>query len=171
MGSNERKHRRSVRQAISLVVVIVAAVLAWPSIQAAMHDGGNIRAHFVKTTGGKTEEFSLEVVSTQAGRSKGLMFRRQGELDERHGMLFIFPEESVHSFWMKNTLLPLDMIFIAENRTVVGVVENATPLSEDARSVPGSSKFVVEVLGGVAKKHGISAGSEVVFDRELPRAE
>ena len=78
-------------------------------------------------------------------------------------MLFLFDRASVQSFWMKNTLISLDMIFIDENFRVVGVVENAEPLTLDPRTVGAPSRYVLEVNAGVAARHGIGTGSVVEF--------
>jgi uncharacterized membrane protein (UPF0127 family) len=78
-------------------------------------------------------------------------------------MLFIFPSSRHLSFWMRNTLLPLDMFFIDSNWNVVGVVENAEPLTESPREVDGFSQYVLEVNAGFAKRHGLGAGAKMRF--------
>jgi uncharacterized membrane protein (UPF0127 family) len=85
-------------------------------------------------------------------------------MPEDAGMLFVFPETEIHSFWMKNTPLTLDMIFIDEHREIVGIVESATPFSTASRSVGKPSRYVLEVNGGFTAKHGIKTGQPV----ELP---
>ncbi len=112
--------------------------------------------------------FSVEVASNDEERSKGLMFRR--ELAPRNGMLFLFPAERKLSFWMKNTLIPLDMVFISRDWRVVGVVTNAAPLSEEVRGVDGISQYVLEFAGGTAARVGISSGATVKVRGELPMA-
>ena len=87
------------------------------------------------------------------------MFRQ--ELDERAGMIFVFPRPQHQVFWMHNTYLPLDMIFITPERRVLGVVENATPMTDDPREVPGASLYVLEVRAGFAGRHHIAAGTPV----------
>ncbi|MBI5500920.1 MAG: DUF192 domain-containing protein [Deltaproteobacteria bacterium] len=102
----------------------------------------------------------VELAVTDAQRQFGLMCRRH--LDADAGMLFVFPPPARHqSFWMRNTLIPLDMIFIDAERTVLGVVEETVPLSETSRSVPGDSLYVLEVNGGFALEHGIGKGARV----------
>lgn len=113
------------------------------------------------------ETFSVELASNNQERSKGLMFRR--ELGAKAGMLFLFPEERRLSFWMKNTLIPLDMIFISKDWRVVGVVENAPPLTEEPRGVEALSQYVLEVAGGTCARIGIATGARVNVDGELPR--
>ena len=103
----------------------------------------------------------VEVASTDRQRELGLMFREQ--LGDDEGMLFLFDSERRNSFWMRNTLIPLDLFFIAADWTVVGVVENATPLTDDPRRVPGLSQYVLEVNAGFAQKHGLGAGTKVRY--------
>jgi len=103
----------------------------------------------------------VEIADTPQTRETGLMFRR--ELGASDGMIFVFPAPSNHVFWMKNTYLPLDMIFINADFRVVGVVANAEPLTESPRSVPGSSLYVLEVNAGFAARHQIQPGAAVTF--------
>ena len=103
----------------------------------------------------------VEVARTDEERSRGLMFRR--DLPPGHGMIFIFDADAEHGFWMRNTLLSLDMIFLGGDRTVVGVVERAEPKTEITRSVGKPSRYVVEVAGGEAAAHAIGPGTRAVF--------
>jgi uncharacterized membrane protein (UPF0127 family) len=105
---------------------------------------------------------AVEVVSTPAATQRGLMYRQHLPPDD--GMLFLMEERKVQSFWMHNTLIPLDMIFIDRDLTVVGIVEQATPLTEDSRDVGKPSVYVLEVNGGWSKQHGVGAGSKVRFE-------
>ena len=110
---------------------------------------------------GAAVEVSLEVAATPAERERGLMYRRS--LAEGRGMLFVFDADGNQSFWMKNTLIPLDLLFIARDGTVVGIHANATPLSTADIAVGKASRYVLEVPGGWAARHGISAGARVDF--------
>lgn len=107
-------------------------------------------------------QVSVELAITPAERSRGLMFRKH--LGEDDGMLFLFEREQPQSFWMRNTYIPLDMIFIRQDMTVLGVVENAEPETESSRNVPGNSMFVLEVNAGFARKHGVRADVPVRFE-------
>ena len=102
-----------------------------------------------------------EVARTGEARRQGLMHRR--ELPPHQGMLFIFEKQKTQSFWMKNTYLFLDIIFIDDSHQVVGIVENAEPETLTPRRVAAPSRFVVEVIGGYAAKHGIRNGTRVTF--------
>jgi uncharacterized protein len=103
----------------------------------------------------------VEVARTDPEREKGLMFRT--ELPRDRGMLFVFEDLAEHTFWMRNTLIPLDMIFIAEDRSVVGIVANAQPRTDTARTVRKPSRYVVEVSGGEAAAHGVAPGTRATF--------
>jgi len=113
----------------------------------------------VVDTGERQLTFHVEVARTEPEREKGLMFRDRLAPDA--GMIFLFERPSVQTFWMKNTLIPLDMIFIGSDRAIVGVVENAQPLTLTARSVGEPSQYVLEIGGGLAARLGIRAGQRV----------
>jgi hypothetical protein len=104
----------------------------------------------------------VEVVSTPPALQRGLMYRQHLPLDA--GMLFLMGEEADHAFYMRNTLIPLDMIFIARDFTIAGIVENAEPRTETLRSVGKTSFYVLEVNGGWCRSHGVAAGAKVRFD-------
>ena len=101
----------------------------------------------------------VEVARTGPARRQGLMHRT--ELKPHHGMIFVFEKEEAQSFWMKNTYIPLDMIFVNQKRTVIGVVHQAEPMTTTPRNVPGVSQFVVEMTGGYARQHGIKEGTQI----------
>lgn len=115
----------------------------------------------IATNEGRELTFQVEIADTPAKRELGLQYRRDLALDR--GMIFLFPTESKHSFWMKNTPIPLDMIFIGSDRKIVGIVEQAVPFSTDSRSVPAASQFVLEINGGLTRRYGIKAGDFVRF--------
>ena len=104
----------------------------------------------------------VEIVSTSAQIERGLMFREH--LPPDHGMLFLMPEEKNWPFWMRNTLIPLDLIYITGDMTIAGIVENAEPRTETLREVHKPSRFVLEVNGGFSAAHKIAAGLKVQFD-------
>lgn len=110
----------------------------------------------------------VEVVRTPEERQRGLMYRKHLEPDA--GMLFIFERSQQLTFWMRNTYLPLDMIFVTDDMTVLGIVENATPLTEAPRSVPGLARYVVEVNAGFSRQHGLAAGTKM-SSSNLPTGE
>jgi uncharacterized protein len=103
--------------------------------------------------------FAVEMAVTPEQQARGLMFRR--ELPEGQGMLFDFHHEQPTSFWMKNTYIPLDMIFIRADGRIARIAENTVPLSEALVSSGGPVRAVLEVIGGTAKKLGIAPGDRV----------
>ena len=105
---------------------------------------------------------NVEVVATEAKIERGLMYRQAMALDA--GMLFMLGRERDWAFWMRNTLIPLDMLFIAKDKTVAGIVENAEPRTETLRQVGKPSFYVLEVNGGWSKSHGVTAGAKVRFE-------
>jgi uncharacterized protein len=110
--------------------------------------------------------FHVEIAATPEKREVGLMYRR--ELPPDRGMLFIFPAEKVNSFWMKNTPIALDMIFISRERKIVGIVRETVPFSLDGRSVSGPSQYVLEINGGLSRRYGFKAGDVVKFENVVP---
>ena len=97
--------------------------------------------------------------------SRGLMFREKMDADK--GMLFIFEKEGEYPFWMKNTLIPLDIIWINEDKEVVFISENAQPCNEEysCSSInPGNNaKYVLEINGGISEKIGLKIGDKANF--------
>ncbi len=116
----------------------------------------------ISTRGGEKVAFQVEIADTPEKRELGLQYRR--ELDEDRGMIFLFPDERPLAFWMKNTPIPLDMIFIGSDRRIVGIVHEAIPFSLASLSVDAPSQFVLEINGGLSRKKGIAAGDAVRFE-------
>lgn len=115
------------------------------------------------TKDGRELPFQVEIADSPAKRELGLQYRR--ELAGDRGMLFIFPTERQQSFWMKNTPIPLDMIFINREQKIAGIIHEAVPFSLDSRSVSAPSQYVLEINGGVSRRYGIKAGDTVRFER------
>ena len=103
--------------------------------------------------------FTVEIADNDAEREKGLMYRR--ELPEGRGMLFDFHREQEVGFWMQNTYIPLDMIFIRGDGRILRIAENTEPLSTRIISSGGAVRAVLEVIGGTARKLGIAPGDRV----------
>lgn len=117
-------------------------------------------------TGSSQFQFEVEVADDEGERSQGLMFRQ--ELAENAGMLFLYPNERQVSFWMKNTLLPLDMIFIRSDGTIAEIVENAPPLSEETIRSNEPIVAVLEINGGTTRKLGIRIGDRIRHAKYFP---
>ncbi len=124
----------------------------------AQASGGPREALVIATDGG-LREFQVEIADDGQERSRGLMFRR--EMADDAGMLFDFGAEQPVDFWMENTYIPLDMLFIKEDGTVASIAERTTPLSR--RTVPSGSpvRYVLEINGGLSDELGISPGDKV----------
>jgi uncharacterized membrane protein (UPF0127 family) len=130
-----------------------ALLAALPTARAAGQDTIEI----VTRTG--VHAFSVELATNAAERAVGLMNRK--ELPEGRGMLFDFHDDQPVQFWMHNTYIPLDMIFIAGDGRVVRVAENAKPMSDDLIPSGRPVRAVLEVIGGTARKFGIAPGDRV----------
>ncbi|MBI2089345.1 MAG: DUF192 domain-containing protein [Deltaproteobacteria bacterium] len=111
---------------------------------------------------GNEVKVDVEIADSPAKRAQGLQYRR--ELREDQGMLFLFPFASVQTFWMKNTPLSLDLIFIGSDQKIVGIIHGAVPFSTATLSVSSPSQFVLEVKGGLSRRWGIGAGDPVRFE-------
>lgn len=114
---------------------------------------------------GGVHPVAVEVADTQAARTRGMMWRNS--VPDGTGMLFIFPSLDEHGFWMRNTLVPLDMLFLDASGQVVGVVAQAEPRSDDHRTVGRPSLYVLEVAGGWAERRGVGAGARVELKGDL----
>ncbi len=105
--------------------------------------------------------FSVEIADSPAEREKGLMFRKH--LPDGQGMLFDFDSEQDIAMWMKNTYIPLDMIFIRGDGRIARIAENTTPLSTTIIPSVAPVRAVLEVAGGTAARLGIAPGDRVAF--------
>lgn len=112
----------------------------------------------VEMSEGLKHSFEVEIADTPSEREKGLMFRT--EMEDDHGMLFVFEDEKPRAFWMKNTLIPLDMIFIDEEGRIVHIHEKAVP--EDLTPVPSRypAQYVLELNGGRSAELGLAIGDQ-----------
>ena len=107
----------------------------------------------------------VELATDDTTRAQGLMFRDQ--MPDGHGMLFLFNKTGDYPFWMKNTLIPLDIIWIDEQKRVVGISRETPPCKADpCPSYPpgGMARYVLEVGGGVAGRHGLANGQTLRFE-------
>lgn len=147
------------------VVVVVAAVLVTPAArsQEAGHPIAFASSRLELITASGRHRFAVELAETDDQRSRGLMFRPFLAADA--GMLFIYPDDRIISMWMKNTLIPLDMVFISADGRVVSVHERAVPHSLRPITSGVPARAVLELAGGSASRLGIRAGDRVVNDR------
>jgi hypothetical protein len=137
------------------------------------HESDTPRVTFIDGNGDEVAEFYVELAITQAEQTKGLMFRR--EMKDDWGMLFIYPDEAPRSFWMQNTFIPLDMIFIDGRGRVVNIIEAAEPLTRVRRQSKGPTRYVLELVAGRAAEVGIEPGQKLQLDhideKHAPRAQ
>jgi len=116
---------------------------------------------FNKKNGSLITKIDIEIANTEAKREQGLMYRTH--MAENHGMLFIFDKDQSLSFWMKNTVIPLDMIFINSKFVIVKIHKNTIPYDESQYSSGKPAKYVVEVNAGFADKYGIKEKDKITF--------
>lgn len=138
--------------------IVVAAAMAWLALAPASSFAAETQPLEIVTKSG-VHVFTVEIAKTEQERATGLMYRK--ELAEGRGMLFDFSPEQPVSMWMKNTFIPLDMIFIRSDGRILRIAENTEPHSEKIISSGGLAKGVLEVIGGTARKYGIQPGDRV----------
>ena len=117
---------------------------------------------WIETDMGGRYHFTVELAVTPEQQGHGLMFRE--EMAPDHGMLFLFEPVRPVSFWMRNTPLSLDMIFVDEDGTILNIAERTTPLSNQSYPSDGPVRAVLEINGGLSAVLGIDAGDRVVHD-------
>jgi uncharacterized protein len=144
-------------KAIGVRLWAALAVVFIATLAAAARGDGLEPLQIVTATG--THDFQVEIARDDASRARGLMDRRFMPAD--HGMLFEFDREGPEAFWMKDTYIPLDMIFISRSGVVTNIVANAEPLSERAIPSGPPCMAVLELNGGVAVKIGLKVGDKV----------
>jgi hypothetical protein len=141
-------------RALSLVAFIIFALFA-AAVPA--REAGQQTLEIATKSG--VHVFAVEVVDNDADRAKGLMYRK--ELPEGRGMLFDFHREQEVSFWMQNTYIPLDMVFIRGDGRILRIAEDTEPLSTRLIPSGGPVRAVLEVVAGTAQKLGIAPGDRV----------
>jgi uncharacterized membrane protein (UPF0127 family) len=117
------------------------------------------RQELTVTTRAGEHEFQVEIADDDRERALGLMFRRSMADDE--GMLFDYGAEEPASFWMRNTYIPLDMLFIKADGTIDSIAERTTPLSDKSVASKGPVRYVLEINGGLSDTLGIAPGDSV----------
>jgi len=147
------KNKEYIRFICAIFIVTIITALSSSCV------AGN-RINYVEIKG---RRFYVEVARTPEERHKGLMFRKH--LDNDGGMLFVFPQEGRYSFWMKNTYIPLDMIWINKERKIVYIKHNAHLCfqEESCPSIvpPADALYVLEINAGVSYEFGFSPGDSV----------
>lgn len=148
---------------ISLSVVLAACSAGEPAANNPIRAGQEARTVALTIrSGGKLHRFDVEIARTPKEQSKGLMFRK--ELPPKGGMLFPFDPPQVASFWMKNTVIPLDMIFIRPDGTIAHIAANTEPYSLQPVSSGQLNSAVLEIAGGRAAALGIAEDDRVEWE-------
>jgi uncharacterized membrane protein (UPF0127 family) len=155
MNSFERLGRSKLRASFWIVLAFAGAL--YVSIGGEAHAASVQPLEIVTKTG--VHVFSVEMATTEEEKTTGLMYRK--ELADGKGMLFDFSPEQEVSMWMKNTYIPLDMIFIRSDGRILRIAENTEPLSTKIIPSRGLAKGVLEVIAGTAQKYGIAPGDRV----------
>jgi uncharacterized membrane protein (UPF0127 family) len=166
--SNRSRRKRNKKELLFVLLALVALVFSVSFLSAQFQSETTNTVYFVGPQGQRSSNFRVELAMTPGAREKGLMFRKEGDLAANEGMLFIFPIQKIQSFWMKNTYINLDMIFIDRNKNVVGVLHDVPSGTTDLRSVGEPSLYVLELLGGEARKAGIERGWTMQTRSDLP---
>ena len=149
------------RRLVLGLVLCLAAACGSPSQGAQTDPQSGLPVETLQITNhaGQTQSFRVEIADNDASRERGLMFRKQ--LAPNAGMLFDFKSEQNVSFWMKNTLIPLDLLFIDKDGYIINLAAQATPLSEANIPSGGPVLGVLEINGGRAAELGIEPGDRV----------
>lgn len=138
------------------VAAVLSAVIAAAGVAAAQQTE---RVPLTIETAGGPHSFQVEVASTPQERATGLMWRQK--LEAAHGMLFDFGSDRPVAMWMKNTYIPLDMLFIGSDREIKNIARRTTPLSERTVQSAEPVRYVLEINGGLAEELGVRPGDTV----------
>jgi uncharacterized membrane protein (UPF0127 family) len=147
-----------IRHALNLALFVLLALLPPAAVSAQDAPLSKIEPLTIATEDDAVM-FTVEIADTEELRGRGLMFRQR--LPEDRGMLFDLGEPRPVWMWMKNTYIPLDMLFIRKDGTIAYIAENTVPHSLDRVGISEPVLAVLELAGGVTKKHGIRAGDKV----------
>jgi len=144
-----------------LFILFALALVAWSAPASAQSGLVTFAtgALSVETAAGETHDFTVEIAETPDQRAQGLMFRRQMDADA--GMLFLFGSVEERAMWMKNTLIPLDMLFIDETGKIVRIEQRTVPHSLRAIVSGGPVSAVLELNAGTASRLAIKPGDRV----------
>jgi uncharacterized membrane protein (UPF0127 family) len=142
---------------VAAALLCLVAVPTAPALAQVTYGHGELD---IETAGGR-RHFTVELAATEDQQVQGLMFRRTLAADA--GMLFLYSDDHEIQMWMKNTLIPLDMIFIQADGTVSHIAERAVPRSLEIIPSEGPARAVLEVNGGTAARLGIKPGDHVLY--------
>ena len=118
---------------------------------------------FLDSTSNTITKIDIQIANTDFDRQLGLMFRKS--MPESQGMLFVFPQQSVQSFWMRNTYISLDMIFVNADKKIITIHKHTKTLSDQSYRSTGPAKYVIEVDAGFSDKFNIKVGDKVNWSK------
>ena len=171
-NNTKPKSRRRMQIGISVATIAIALIIVFMPKKTATDTSALSIAPIFKKQGectllnrdGKPKvSIDIEIADDDSKREVGMMGR--SVMEERQGMLFVFEEEQMASFWMKNCPLSLDMIFINKLGEIVTICKNTTPFSEQAYSATAQTFFVLEVNAGFTDKYGMKEGDRISWKR------
>jgi uncharacterized membrane protein (UPF0127 family) len=165
MPTNGKRRQRWFRETFGLACILIFVCAGFYFFQDYLEAKSRIFGHFQLEDSKRSSELRMELANDDRERSRGLMYRKPGSMKEDEGMLFAFPGMSQRKFWMANTYLPLDMIFLDHEWKIVGVLEDVPALSRQQRFVDAESQYVIELLSGSAKRLGLKNGAHFVVTR------
>ena len=162
-----QKKRTSLYAKVTLIIV-VAALVIFLAISNLLKKNETDTEYMFRKDGTLTflndssqvkAKIDIQIANTEFDRELGLMFRKS--MKENQGMLFIFPVDTIQTFWMRNTYIPLDMVFINSQKTIVSISKNTKVLSDQTYASKGPAQYVLEVNAGYCDKFNINPGDKV----------
>lgn len=153
---------------MKLLSCLVFLVMASVTSPVSAEKQGTYKIEMISPQGNRAI-FQAELAHTPKTRRIGLM--RRSSLARDKGMLFVWPQIAQRQFWMKNTLIPLDILFFSEDMVLVHIVRSAQPLSEELLSSQFPVRYVFEIQGGLAQHLGLNLGTRMVLHSALPPAQ
>lgn len=171
-----RAERRQARQKRRRNLALLMAALALPILAGLVYmaipkEAAGTGPSFVRNgqlsivdaaSGEVKKQIEIEVKQDEMGRAEGMMWRKS--MEESQGMLFIMERAEPQSFWMRNTYIPLDIIFISQDLKILNIRANAQPQTLSPQASQGDAKYVLEVVGGWCEKHGVKAGDQIAYE-------
>ncbi len=176
--SKGRKKRKSQFMRSTVLLVIALAAIVWfslPYLQHQTKEQSNRKTEIPFKKEGQLSfidrqneepitKIDIEIAETDYETTLGLMYRHK--MDDDQGMLFVFEQEEFKSFWMKETYITLDIVYVNSAFEIVKIHKHAQPLSEESLPSIKKAKYVVEVVGGFCDKHNVKEGDFIAYERE-----
>jgi len=168
--TNSNKKFKLKTSNVTTIIVLIAVVLFFIVNNFINNNSTEVKYHTFKKEGelsftdslGNTKiKIDLEIADSDYERQLGLMNRKS--MEEKQGMLFIFQSERMQSFWMRNTLIPLDILFINKDKEIITIHKNTKTLSTQTYPSTGPALYVVEVVGGFTDRHNIVVGDKIFW--------